>query len=146
MTIKRKYMVNRVVKRYNNIVDKIKVVVKNNDNVFNWYAQFTAKNSDNHKLLKVFDDGDGVVITDSQGADFYLTYDEVSGLKAILDVDDYMEKIETVVKMKSIKPKGATIAYQGDPDDAAFIIGETPCDTCEEPWKCVGCKYEFGNG
>ena len=145
MIVKRKYVVSSQCNKSDDDIVKTKVVVKSSDNMFNFHSQFIAKNSDSDKVLEVYDDGICFMITDSEGNDFYLGYGELNALKAILTVDDYIEKNEHTVKMKSIKPKGATIAYQGDPDDAKLNLNVN-CYDCEEPWRCVGCKYEFGNG
>lgn len=153
MSTKKKYVVTSEYKNFDDEKHRMKVIVKSNTEQFNYNVRFTAKtlNNDegylpharNQKVLTVIDDGNGLLIPDSEGDKIYLDYSEVLALKMIFAVDDYMENIEHSVKMKSIKPEGTTVAYQDDPNDSKLdsSVEDAPCDNCEHyPW-CDGCEF-----
>ena len=149
MPTKKKYVVTS---EYQNFDERhrMKVIVKSNTDQFDYNVKFTVKtlkndegylpHARNQKVLTVTDDGNGLSIPDCEGNTIYLNYSEVLALKMIFAVDDYMEKIEHSVKMKSIKPEGATVAYQGDPNDGKLGHPD-PCDDCEQYPLCSRCEF-----
>ena len=150
MPTKQKYVVTSEYKNFDDEKHRMKVIVKSVIEPFNYNMNFTAKtlkndegylpHARNEKVLTVIDDGNGISIPDSEGNTIYLNYSEVLALKMIFAVDDYKDQIEHTVKMKSIKPEGATVAYQGDPNDGKLGRPD-PCDNCEHyPW-CDGCEF-----
>ena len=50
-----------------------------------------------------------------------------------------------IVKRKYVVSSVTKKSIDSDPDDAKLNLNVN-CYDCEEPWRCVGCKYEFGNG
>ena len=150
MSTKQKYVVTSEYKNFDDEKHRMKVIVKSNTEQFNYNVRFTAKtlkndegylpHARNENVLSVIDDGNGISIPDSEGNTIYLDYSEVLALKMILAVDDYKDQIEHTVKMKSIKPEGATVAYQGDPNDSKLCGNAEICDECEYYPACDGCE------
>lgn len=153
MPTKKKYVVTSEYKNFENEKHRMKVIVKDIKEPFNYRVEYTAKtlkndegylpHARNKTVLVIKDDGEGVLITDSDGGVAYLDYSQVSALKMILAVDDDLENVKHTVKMRSIRPIGATVAYQGDPNDSKLNgnAEDNPCDNCEHyPW-CDGCEF-----